>query len=197
MQGTINSYSDNNWYYTKLEYTITPLELQNKCNVYMKVSIVSIIGDSSLQGINEQFCKLNTTGVNCNSFTDNTIYPSFDDIDEPISSSSPYSTRYIHNSKTVVYVRFYSQNQICKIYEGTTQLDYNSDGTLTIAFNDMDTLLDGTPTLSISVPVENASNGNVKINGTWKKCWVWHKINGAWKRCLIWKKINGTWKKGE
>lgn len=41
-----------------------------------------------------------------------------------------------------------------------------------------------------------ASNGHMKVNGTWKDGYFWRKINGTWKRCLIWQKINGTWKKG-
>ena len=40
-----------------------------------------------------------------------------------------------------------------------------------------------------------SSNGNIKTNGTWKPCCVFHKINGIWKRCILWKKINGVWKK--
>ena len=197
MQGTINSYSSNGEHHTKLEYNITPLKMQNKCQVYLKVSVIcdeNFPDGLSINTSNTLFCTINSIDVNYNNFTDNTIYSSIRDI--PSDISYPYSTRFYFNDRIRCTFRFTTIGQTLVIYEGTTEVNYNSDGTLTIQINNVDSLLNGTPTLEISVPAENASNGYIKTNNTWKHCWVWFKVNNVWKRCFIWKKINGTWKKG-
>ena len=197
MQGTINSYSSNGDHHTKLEYNITPLKLQNKCQVYLKVSVIcdtNFESYMSMMSSNMTFCTINSINVDFNNFTDNTIYSSIRDI--PSDISYPYSTRFHFNDRIRFTCRFTSTGQTLVVYEGTTEVNYNSDGTLTIQINNVDNVFNGTPTLEISVPVENASNGYIKTNNTWKHCWVWFKVNNVWKRCFIWKKINGTWKKG-
>ena len=72
-------------------------------------------------------------------------------------------------------------------------IDYNGDGTLTLWLYDSlarpdqpDNTIELTPII----------NGNIKVNGVWKKCAVWKKISGVWKRCTLWKKISGVWKRG-
>lgn len=194
MSGVIDSYDDYGNYYCRLQYNVTLLQMQNKAQVYLKLTITSTTTESQeIQGINTRFCTINGIDVNFNNFTDNTIYPSYADVS---ITSYPFSTRFIFRGVQKVLCDFNGNSQSLLLYEGTTDVNYNPDGTLTIQIDNVDSLIDGTPTLEISVPVENASNGHVKVNGAWKNCWVWHKINGAWKRCIIWKKISGTWEKG-
>lgn len=72
-------------------------------------------------------------------------------------------------------------------------IDYNGDGTLRIWLYDS---LSGTTQPDNIVELDPIINGNIKVNGVWKKCAVWKKISGVWKRCTLWKKINGVWKRG-
>lgn len=191
MQGTINSYK--NGYYSKFEYSITPLNLQNKAKVYMKLTLVSTNSeDMTIQSINEQFCTLNSMSLFFNSLTDNNNIYDYSKV--PVAYPSAYKY-YGLNDKINIVCRL-DQNQSFKLYEGTTEVNYNNDGTLTLQIRNISSMINGTPTIAIDIPLEKISNGNIKVNNIWKKCWIWKKISGSWKRCLIWKKISGIWKKG-
>lgn len=99
------------------------------------------------------------------------------------------STRYIFSEKVTIKAGYtYTRTD-------TREFDYNSDGTIGnihilahknefVAGADAD------------IPIDELSNGHMKVNGSWKLGYLWKKISGSWKRCIIWKKINGIWKKG-
>ena len=69
MQGTIISYDSTGNHHTKLEYNITPLKLQNKCQVYLKISLIcdgNFPDGLAIYTSNTLFCTINSIDVNYN-----------------------------------------------------------------------------------------------------------------------------------
>lgn len=126
-----------------------------------------------------------------------------------VAVSSPIgegSSLFVSFNPTSGSVGWWDANNYGIIIEGSLPYDlyigqsYTVSNSVTFNFNG-DGTTGGTIYLDKDVYRTNpiilkSSTTQIKLNGAWKNCWVWHKINGAWKRCIVWKKISGTWEKG-
>lgn len=200
MSTIINSYVFNTTNLeTELEYSTTPIKSTFKCRVYLKLSVNSL-SDAvkyTFFGFGNNAFTLNGTTYQFNKYTNNTIYSYDNVVDNNPTGLYKYSSGGSYESA----VKFDNSpsgsiyGMTVVVYEGNIDIDYNQDGTLTLdlAVNDK---FQRDNAFNITIPVEKASNGHIKINGNWKNACIWKKINGSWKRGELWKKINGVWKKG-